>query len=417
MAERAATGAGKRAAAVRRRAAVLLAGLRAQRAQRAFSAEVNRGAETRADRAGVGWLALLRPRVLLKYARDLPVSVAPGAAFLLAERPVARSKAAAVLGDLTAAGARVIVPDTLAPGLAAEGRRLRLALRGWRRLAGLRPGRRRLPAEDVAFVVAATLARDLCAAHPGLVPVAISDLSERRIALATGAGMAGSRSLWWQIDYPVQPIPRLGFTHAAVRSGPGLEAATAAGLIPAAIPAAPPAPVAAPERLGTLGLAPNALPAADLIARAAVLRAALGAGLLRLRLHPRDAGAWVGALPPGIELAPRGEDLAVFCAQADAVICGNSAVQLMVLLHGRAAIHVGGLDWGGADYYGYVAKGLVFGLPEGGVPDPGEVAAHYARPATQEAIRAMIMLPPDAGIATLALLAQGLAPAGPGARR
>jgi len=268
------------------------------------------------------------------------------------------SKASQIAAALEAHGMprdRILAPRRVGPlG------RLNLQMNALRVALTLRPWRRRLPAPDLTLTIAALVhARRL--AQSQSTTVHIGDRSPRRIALATGAALAGRRSLYWQNGYHDRAIPDLGYSDAAVLSSAG-EAAFA-GRATNVWALDPPAAFALrlPARIERLGVATNAFAGPEIEAIREVISGIFPKAVVALRLHPRIS-QFDASRVAGWDVRQQGEGLEAFARSCDAVICGNTAAQIEILLAGVPVIHLAGLDPHGFDLYGYVARGISYGF-------------------------------------------------------
>ena len=372
----------------RRRAGLMLRALRERRLRESISRKA-RGASERDNGGslGTGPLGVLKQAGM--YALNMPwrLRSAPGA--WLFEAAPKGSKAAVVLAHWAAHGpAHFPLQQFDRTG----------ALRGLYRVLAypeayvtrLALGRRHLPPDDLAFLTACLVAERRFQRAPQAIPVIISDISLRRMVVAVGAALSGNRVLWWQIDYHMTTVMRLGFTDAVAMNGRGASAARDAACAVWALPAPTLTSITPVARIGTLGHAYNAIVKTDPVALAEQLRTASAADRILIRLHPRVSKPHPTTLPEGIEIRPREEALKDFCAIADVVVCGNSAVQLKIAVIGTPVIHMGEMDVGGTDTYGFVASEAILGSPFGKLPSIGDINRFYAQPAVQARISSLI---------------------------
>lgn len=198
------------------------------------------------------------------------------------------------------------------------------------------------------------------------MPVIISDVSPGLHALWSAAAAEGNRAIWWQDDFHHHwPLP-YAIRGAAVLNEPGLAAALEKGTaqviakrptkLPLPIKPIPENPVVGMATNASFSIGPNE------IAMMKTLVHALNVPVLHLRVHPNRPLTSADVKDAPVQLAPRDETMEEFAARIDLAIVGNSAAQLWLIRNGVPAVHVPGFDGQGYDQYGYVKRGLVFGM-------------------------------------------------------
>ncbi|MBM7068579.1 hypothetical protein [Actibacterium sp. 188UL27-1] len=381
---------------IQKRASFLLAGIKASRRRRAQPHKVRHPFRD-GPRRGI-WADLDAIMPLLK---DMPVRVG-ARRFLLSEKVTPGSKAAQLVGELKHIGVETWSPCGIQADVIWGIRRMRLGFRALCLLVSLRSRGRKLDQRDWAFVIASLVAKWGLRSGPDTMVVILADMSPRRIAMATGASLAGNQLMLYQYDNNLQAPPALGWTHAALRSEAGLSAVKDHQLILGRLLTCPPRAIDLSRDGGVWGMAVNAIPEPDLLGRVETLREYLSIDRIRFRLHPRRAT--IDGDPsqyPWLDIAPPGETLEDFCDSCDLVVCGNSAVQLKVLLTGTPVIHVGALDTPTYDNYGFVDQGVVYGSPTPDGVSLDAMKAHYRRPSVMEAMQRNTSIPDSAGIPDL----------------
>ncbi len=218
--------------------------------------------------------------------------------------------------------------------------------------------------------------------HPAFF-LCVSDLSPRRIAAACAADVTGTPVLFFQDDWHHDAVPPFRIAAASVLNGTGLTAVRprlGAGGIAAARGTAPSAPHvrACPNPPKRFGVAlNNYFDHDDVLDLARRIAERFPGAEIVVRRHPRSQTP-LRAHPDGVIEAPAGQLLAEFAAGSDVVLVGNSAVQIGLLLAGVAVIHVGSLDQLRFDAYGYVAAGIVYGMPAFGDVAVDDINRFYA---------------------------------------
>jgi len=237
------------------------------------------------------------------------------------------------------------------------------------------------------------------------MPIIISDVSPTLHMLWSAAVTEGNGAIWWQDDYHHSgPLPQ-PVVAAVILNQDGLKAVR--GKSPEAfVVARDQTPVEQIRAIPTrprVGVATNAFFLADVTQRRYlndVLRA-LGASMLRIRLHPNSRLTAEDFPEPWIEVALPNELLDEFTRTVDFVIVGNSAVQLRLLCEGVPVVHIPGMDPHGFDSYGYVKRGFCFGIERVQSIDVVRIRAFYADPALKEKIRAYVSVSKDEYLGSL----------------
>lgn len=326
----------------------------------------------------------------LRHVTSDGIAPAPTARLALLDCPAPHTKARLIRDTLIKEGCP---PDAInSPVPMAKKDRHALRLRALIGFVAMRPSRRWLRKDELAFCLAAQLHEQMLENASAAV-IHIGDRSSRRNAMAVGAAFAGLPSVYWQLGYHDIAIPNLGYSHAAVLNQPAETCVAAHGTEPLRQTPAPMKPVTPPTKSQSIGLTMNAFAGPEV---ADLCRAVLGIfpdARLHLRTHPRVANPDLGDLPSQASVRPRGEPLEAFCRDCDIVLCGNSSVQIEMLLLGVLVIHIPGLDQHAFDLYQYVADGVTYGTETLASNSVADAVAFYAREGWSDRLLAHVAAP------------------------
>lgn len=246
----------------------------------------------------------------------------------------------------------------------------------------LRRRSKRLHPEDLYLLVERELYFQFFKGNRALIPVIISDVGPKLLAIGSAVEAVGGRGLWWQDDFHHDAPPPVSLQAAAVLTQNGAEAvldrnpnALLFARRPAHVSQLKPIPDV-PEA----GAALNALfkggrEELDTLLR---LRNELNCRKLHVRLHPTASAPEALARCDWLSVAPRDELLHEFASRVNLVIAANSAVQIRLLAAGTAVAHVQGLDSLGYDAYGFVRDGIVFGATSVEAGLLNDIREHYS---------------------------------------
>lgn len=297
----------------------------------------------------------------LRFVTSDDIQPKAGCRLALVDCPVPNSKARMILDALIDGGCPEEAISTPRPMARKERHTLRL--RAFAMLWKMKPARRRLNSDDLSLCLASFLHTEMLEGSDATV-IHIGDRSERRIAMTAGAALAGRPSVYWQTAYHDTTFPPLGYTHAAVMNKTGEDRALGYNIEPLRQALKKPRAVSAPSSSQRIGIAMNAFAGPEVAELCRSVLSAFPSATLELRTHPRIASPNLGDLPKEANIRPRGEALSAFCDACDIVLCGNSAVQIEMLLLGVLVIHIPGLDDHGFDLYRYVAEGVTYGTTD-----------------------------------------------------
>ncbi|MBB3985155.1 hypothetical protein GGQ68_001484 [Sagittula marina] len=332
------------------------------RALREYRRRVGRGVTSGpAPRLGVrGSMRVIRGAWALTFVSSLNFEsfCASNKSLVMLDTVSPQSKAAGIVSTLEQAG---LPREAIAqPGRLSAFRRLGIKCRAVALAFRAEPWRRRLQVNDLVLVVASLLHAERFSGLSTMT-VHIGDRSPRRIALATGAALAGRPTLYWQNGFHDTAIPDLGYQEAAIFNAEAEAALAGRATRLWAIESGRTADLRVPARIERLGVATNAFVGTEIDTMRSRIDQLFPNARVALRLHPRVSSFDAGRVPDW-DVRPRAESLGDFAMGCDVVICGNTAAQIEILKAGTPVIHSAGLDPHGFDLYGYAARGISFGL-------------------------------------------------------
>ncbi|MEY8882728.1 hypothetical protein [Donghicola sp. XS_ASV15] len=326
----------------------------------------------------------------LRHVTSDKIAPVGGKRLALLDCPNPHTKARLIRDTMINEGCPPDLINSPAPMLKKDRHALRLrALIG---IISLRPSRRWLSKDELAFCLAVYLHERMLKKASATV-IHIGDRSSRRNAMAVGAAFAGVPSVYWQLGYHDVAIPNLGYTHAAVLNQPAEACVAANGTEPLRQTPAPMRPVTPPTGSQNIGLTMNAFAGPEVADLCRAVLSIFPDARLHLRTHPRVADPNLGDLPSQATVRPRGEPLEAFCQDCDIVLCGNSSVQIEMLLLGVLVIHIPGLDQHAFDLYKYVADGVTYGTETLSSRSVADAVAFYAREGWSDRLIAHVAAP------------------------
>lgn len=233
----------------------------------------------------------------------------------------------------------------------------------------------------------------------------VGDLSPFQIALAAAVRRTGHRLLTWQYDYldfkrfPVVPdvaavLNNSGAKLARIdsradnnerlywRSGIACRTVNLSALADRPV-----------------GVLLNAFSAAHVVESVlTVLRDLLRQSIL-IRRHPNSKLA-ASDLIDDMEFQPVGESMDDFVRKVGIVVSGNTSAQLKALCLGAPIVQVPGLDPMNFDHHGYVARGIVYGVPSPDSISIESLVRFYRGGEFEENLAALLGPPPASRVPT-----------------
>jgi hypothetical protein len=222
-----------------------------------------------------------------------------------------------------------------------------------------------LDSQDISAVFGYAAYRSFFKKNKTIVPVVISDISPN-LAIIAAAAEEAQGIFWWQDDYHYNTLPSFKLAGASVLTDAAIRMVFDSNSKASVdlrgdgstyhqirLPMANTQKVAVAVN-GFFSGCSEQLAALD------SLRSFFGLESIFLRLHPtalftEDFPGWINVTSPN-------EQIQDFAQKYDLIFVGNSAIQLRLVISGGAVCHIKGLDPQEYDLYGYVTKGVVYGI-------------------------------------------------------